>query len=665
MNLLERAKEAFQANPQDQGERELVAKVRSEVEKIRSSANRIAHEAIWMTNIAYLLGFDGLSFNTNTRQFVPINRASNYLRKQRLHVNKILPNAQNRAARLCKSPPKYDVRPENNDNEAKEDARFSLQVLTTKWDELRLDLKRIGLIMWLQQCGHAYIKVSWDAAAGQIVTDPESGESFHEGEVRVDVVSAFEVFPDPLAKTLEDARYVIHAKVRPLDYFKTQYPEKGHLVKEEPTWLMSLQYEQRINSINARGPSQGGLTDIAKDCAIEMVKYERPTPDHPKGRMIACANGILLEEKELPVGEIPFAKFDDILIGGKYYSEAVISHARPIQDQFNETVRRRAEWTKRLLAGKYVTARGSALAQESLNDESGEVLYYTPVPTAPDGGMPQAMQIPMIPQWAYQEEQALDQQFAEVFGISEVSKGQLPSATIPAIGMQLLVEQDDTRIGIMTEQHEQSWAIVGQLLLKYIQKNYKLPRKLKIAGKSLQYTVKEFTGDDVRALDVTVIRGSTVPGSKTVKRQEIMNSWQQGLLGDPADPQVRERVLGMMEFGDIQGVWQDYGLDMAQIQRGIEALEKGIPVNVNLKDNHQLWILELNRYRKGDKFDALPPEIQMLFESTIDQHADAIAQLSGQVPPPEAQALEGETAPVQPEILDQSTEMLENENNVV
>jgi transcriptional regulator with XRE-family HTH domain len=326
-----------------------------------------------MTNIAYLLGFDGLSFNTNTRQFVPINRASNYLRKQRLHVNKILPNAQNRAARLCKSPPKYDVRPENNDNEAKEDARFSLQVLTTKWDELRLDLKRIGLVMWLQQCGHAYIKVSWDAAAGQIVTDPESGESFHEGEVRVDVVSAFEVFPDPLAKTLDDARYVIHAKVRPLDYFKIQYPEKGHLVKEEPTWLMSLQYEQRINSINSRGPSQGGLTDIAKDCAIEMVKYERPTPDHPKGRMIACANGILLEEKELPVGEIPFAKFDDILIGGKYYSEAVISHARPIQDQYNETVRRRAEWTKRLLAGKYVTARGSALAQESLNDESGEV----------------------------------------------------------------------------------------------------------------------------------------------------------------------------------------------------------------------------------------------------------------------------------------------------
>ncbi len=214
-----------------------------------------------------------------------------------------------------------------------------------------------------------------------------------------------------------------------------------------------------------------------------MIKYEARSKDYPQGRLIACANGILLEDKELPVGEIPFAKFDDIQIGGKYYSEALITHLRPIQDQYNETVRRRAEWTRKLLAGKYKAPRGSGIAQESLNDDSGEVLYYTPVPNAPGNVEPVA--VPMIPQWAFNEEDRLDKMFNDISGISEVSRGTMPSASIPAIGMQLLTEQDDTRIGITTEQHEHAWARVGSLALKYAEKFWVMPRKLKIAGKAL------------------------------------------------------------------------------------------------------------------------------------------------------------------------------------
>lgn len=630
MALLARANEVLEQQFQSREDDELCTHVKSKVEQVRASANRIAHEAIWMTNIAYLLGFDGLSYSSNSRQFIPVNRASNYLKKNRIHVNKILPTIQNRLSRLCKNPPRYDVRPDTQDTDAKEDARYSLQVLGSLWEKLKLDEKRIPLFMWTQECGHAYVKICWDDTSGRMIKDPQTGEDVFEGEVRAEVVSPFEVFPDPLAKTLDEASYIIHAKIRSLEYFKAHYPEKGHLVKEESAWLLSMQYEQRINSLNSRGPSQGGLQDQLKNTAIELVKYEKPRKEYPNGRMISTANGVLLEDKELPCGEIPFAKFDDILIGGKYYSEAIITHLRPIQDQYNETIRRRAEWTKRLLAGKYITARGSAIAQESLNDESGEVTYYTPVPNAPNGGMPTPMQVPMIPQWAYQEEQALDKMFAEISGISEVSKGQLPSASIPAIGMQLLVEQDDTRIGVMTEQHEQAWAHVGGLILKYVQKYYKLARKLKSAGKSLAYTVQEVSGDKIKNTDVMVIRGSTVPGSKTLKRQDIMNTYKEGLLGDPNDPKIKEKVLGMIEFGDVQGLWQDYGLDMAQIQRGIDALEVGEVIPVNLLDNHDSWITELNRYRKSDKFDTLDETVKQNFITCINDHIDAQMKLSGQ-----------------------------------
>lgn len=624
---------------QTEEERALAAHVRTKIEEVRSSSNRIAHEGIWMTNIAYCLGFDGLSYNTASRQFQPINRASAYLKKNRLHVNKILPTLQNRLARLCKNPPKYDVRPETNDTEDKEAARLALQVLQAKWEDLHLDEKRIPLYMWVQETGHAWIKVSWDIAGGKPMVDPMTNELDYEGEVRVDIDSPFSVFPDPMAKTQEDMQWLIEAKVRPLDYFKMHYPERGDLVKEEQAWLLSAQYENRINSLNSRGPSQGGMQQTMSHSAIEMIKYEARSKKYPNGRMIVAANGILLEDKELPVGEIPFAKFDDIVIGGKFYSESIVTHLRPVQDQYNETLRRRAEWTKRLLAGKYRAARGSGLSQESLNDESGEILYYTPVPNAPNAGAPEAMQVPMIPQYAYLEEERLNEIINYISGISETSRGDSPNANMPAIGMQLLVEQDDTRIGVLTEQHEHAWARVGQLLLKHVEKFYEMPRKLKVAGKNLQYTVKDVSGSDLRGnTDVVVIRGSTLPGSKAIRRQDIINTFNQGLLGDPQDPKVREKVLGMMEFGDMGEMWQDYGLNMAAIKRGMEQIKQGIsiqvakpdvPVEVSEFDDHTLWIQELNRFRLGDEFQKSSPEIQLLVMNTIEGHLQAIVKLSG------------------------------------
>lgn len=590
-----------------------------------------------MTNIAYLLGYDGLTYNTTTRSFQPVNRASSYLKKNRIHVNKILPTVQNRLARLCKNPPAYDVRPESNGTEDKEAARLSLQTLEAMWEKLTINKKRIFLYMWLQQCGHAWGRVSWDVTMGDPLIDPLSEENMgYQGDVRFDACSPFEIFPDPMAKTDDDVleSWLIQAKVRKLDYFKANY-KKGDLVKEEGAWLLSAQYEQRINSLNNRGPSTSGMQEALKHSAIEMTKYEARSSKYPNGRLITVANGILLENKELPVGVIPFRKFDDTIIAGKLYSESVITHLRPLQDNYNEAKRRTSEWMKRMLAGKYKAPRGSELAQEAMNDESGEIVYYTPVPNAAGGVEP--ILIPPLPNWALTLQKQDVEDINDISGISEVSRGTLPSASIPAIGMQLLTEQDDTRIGVMTEQHEYAWAGIGSLILKYIEKFYVLPRKLKMSGPDLAYTVKEICGDDLKGnTDVMVIRGSTLPGSKTLNRQDIMNVYNGGLLGDPKDPKVREKTLDLLEFGDVTGVWEDMALDKNQIQRVMDALEKGEPVNISEFDNHVVWLLELNKYRKGDKWDTLSPEIQIHFINTMEGCLQALIKMNSPAPNPTA-----------------------------
>lgn len=605
------------ASAQSVDENKLVSHIREKVEECRMSGARIAWLGTTMTNIAYLLGFNGVYWDAVQRTYRSVAANNRYLSRNRLNSNKILPRAQNRAARLCKNPPKYDVRPESSDTEDKDAARLGLNVINMVWDVQKINQKRINLIMWVQEAGFAFLKTSWDPSLGRYIE--ELGE--WEGDIRVDVVSPLEVFWDPTAKTLSECSWLVHAKVRKLDYFKQNYPEKGELVKSEDAWITDLQYESRINSLNKSGPATSGTDIQLKNSAIELVYYEKPSLKFPYGRQITCANGILLEDKELPIGEIPFAKFDDVVVGGKFISESVITHARPLQDQITRLITKRAEWTNRLLAGKYLAPRGHGIAPEGFNDQSGEIIEYNPNNAAARQGEPTPIQVPMIPSYAYEEESTLENSLNDIFGLNEVSNGQLPSSSIPAAGMQILLEQDATRIGVITENHEHAYADVGRHILKFASKYYETPRLLKVTGRGLDYTVKNFKGADLRNNhDVYCIRGSTIPNSKALERQDILNAYQMGLLGDPGDPKLREKVLSMLEYGDLAEMWQDFAIDMAQINRDLDQIKRGIPPEVNEMDNHALHIQEKNRFRKSDKYLAMPEPLRALLEANIEEH---------------------------------------------
>jgi len=687
------APEPENADDQTPDEKKLVSYVMDKVTEARQHASRVAHEGVWLTNIAYLLGFDSVYYDTGTRAFKTLDGSQDIARRAALSVNKILPTIQNRLARLAKNPPKYDVRPESESNDDKEAARLALKVLRNVWDVQKIDAKRLELYMWVQQCGHAYGGVFWDPDLGDILPDPstvgqdlaaagapptpppaaatapdglinaetsldvspqaEATEMIMEGDIRFDVVSAFEGFADPMAKNFDECSYFIKAKLRRLDYFKVHWPQRGALVKPEGNILQSLQYEQRINSLNAGGPLQSGAQgEATKNAATEVIYYEKRSKKYPRGRQIVVANGILLENKQLPVGEIPYAKFDDVLIAGKYFSESVITHMRPLQDCINTNKTKRTRWLELLLAGKYIAARGHGIAQEALDDESGELLEYDPVPNAE---APHALDPPNIPAYAFTEDDTSEKAMYDIAGINEISRGQLPAAGMPAVGMQFLAEQDETRAGVVTEQHEHAWARIGMLILKYANKFYVTERRLKEKNRDSSYRFTRFTGQDLKGCsDVIVIRGSTLPGSKVLRRQEIVNSWQQGMLGEPHDPNVRHRVMEMLEWGDVAEMWHDQALDLAQIDWKLKRVEAGEMAPVHELDNHRLTIEELNRYRKTEKYERLAPGQvdpitgqlipgpRDLFDALLEAH---VAQLS-ELMDPQAAAM-AQTTPEQ------------------
>lgn len=657
MSLLDRARERLFASadgqplaPKDASEQSpedkaIVTYVKSKLETIRQSSARTAQEGINLTNIAYLCGFDSIYFDGVSKSFKPVASPSWLIKRNRVHVNRILPTVHNRLARLCKNAPRWDVRPRSGDEEDKDAARLAEQVIVQLWDALKINQKRIPLTMWLQQCGSSYFKVVWDTTLGEKKVNPkpkldengqETGEMEYEwvaeGDIRVDVKSYFQIFTDPMAKSWDELQYLIDATLRPIEYFPQQYPEFGPLVKEEDCWLNSLQYESRINSINTFTGTAGTAASQLKNSAIEISYYEKPSRKHPYGRHLIIANGVKLKDDILPIDELPYVKFDDIVVGGKFNAEAVITHLRPLQDQINRGKSMRAAWSNRMLTGKILSARGHNLGAESFNDQSGEIVQYDPLQNSPP---PQALQMPTIPQYSFNDEETMKTDMDDTAGINAASRGQMPSSSIPAIGMQLLVEQDDTRIGIETEGHEYSYADLGRILLKFVDKYYITDRLLKIVGENLEYSVKKFKGTDIRQnFDVKVIRGSTLPGSKVLKRQEIINLHQQGYFGNPQDPNVLQSVLSMLEYGDEYQAFKRHSLRMAQIQRGIQMIEvNSEKPPVSEFDDHALWLQNLDDYRISEKYMKLDQNQQSIVLDLMNEHTHWIMELTGQASP--------------------------------
>jgi hypothetical protein len=649
INIFDKIAKTFGRDPKDQGtplapvetaveqsseELELVRYIKDKIDLVRQSNSRIALEGVMFTNVAYLLGFDGVYFDTTYRQFRNVD-PKRRLSRQRFKINKILPSVQNRLARLTQNEPKYDVRPNSNTSQDKDCARLGIQVIDDIFDKQNFVEKNQDMLMEAMKGGVAYMQVVWDEMLGEPMFDPESDELIgYEGDIRLEVLNLLEVFSDPLAKSLEDAEWWIKAKVRKLDYFKDRWPDRGHAVKEEDVWLLSTIYDLKTNAMTSVGIVGAQTNEQTRNSAIEIVYHEKRSKNYPNGRKIVIASGILLEDKELPVGEFDLVKFDDILVGGRYHSEAVITHLRPIQDQYNITRSRMANWVKQHLGGKFMVAKGSGLMQEAINNGDSEVLEYNPVAGAPP---PMALEIPQIPQYAYEEIRELSGEFDFISGINEATRGVSPGSSVPFRAMALLVEQDQTRIAVQTTRNERGYAKLGSLILKYAGKNYKLPRMLKTAGDGLEYAVKEFLGADLQNnFDVVVLPGSTLPSSKVLKRQDIINAFQMGLLGDPGDPKLRSKVLKMLEFGDSDEMWREQALDTQQVKKLIASIADG---SVDLKnpghewDNHAFFIQEMNLYRKSDKFEEMSPRQKAEFNYIAEWHLNALVALTNpQIP---------------------------------
>jgi hypothetical protein len=580
--------------------------------------------------------------------------------------NIILPYWSREVARLGRNDPIFNVVQNTNDDEDVSAARIAEMVLQYLWRTLDMGRKYLEAREWLAALGTVFLQVGWDPRAGEHIRKPrlekvsspvldeqgnqtglelverpvldEKGrpvvDEFHLGEVSCQVLSPFEVF---LASShivdLERQPWIIKARVRTLSDIRMDYPLNGEDVTAEE---VAPGYAGRPMEIYQSGSVKPHDTSGNNDNQYAVVKemWERPSAQHPWGRLITVANGVLLRNAPLPFSQYNLVRIRRIRLPGQFWGESPIVSSIPLQKEWNKILSQVIEHRETMKKGKILVPTTAEIRKSAFTSEHAEIIQYNPI-----GGPPFQMQLHPLPADVWKELENIRETIMDMWSQHEVSQAFAPVGVRSGIAIEQLIEQDETTLGAIFTDITHALSEVGKRMLEIVEQHYTETRTLKVAGSERRPDVRDFVGADLRGnQDVYVNIGSALPQLKVTRHQEIKDRYQLGLYGPPSDPEVRKKVLKMLEDTVVEDIYSDDRLDESNAQRENKAMVEGRLVRVRPFDNHEVHLKLHNHHRKlyeVEQISARYPEVDLLFERHAQEHLEYMARQSADVADPQ------------------------------
>lgn len=597
---------------------ELIEETKKDFDERREK--RLSLERQWELNLNFQSGNQYVGINSRGELYE--KDLGTYYWQQRGVYNHIAPIMETRISRLLKVNPKVSVRPKTDDDSDVSGALIAEKAIEGLFDNVGFkDIVR-KVTLWSESCGTGFYKIVWDNDGGRELGVLD-GKKVKEGDVKITVVSPFEIFPDSLSREeIEDCVSIIHARALPVSKIKEMY---GVEVSGEDVDLSTLSVDNNITSLN-------GNKNILKNALVVIEKYEKPTEDFPQGRLITVAGDKLLYYGDLPYingkdksRTFPFVKQESIEEGGSFFGKSVIERLIPVQRAYNAVKNRKHEFINRLSTGIMMVEDGSVdvedLEQEGL--PPGKILVYRQ-----GSKQPQIMEGFEIPSEFNDEEERLILEFDVISGVSDVSSSSRSSLMHSGNALEILVEQDNERIVPSAERIRDAYLQVARHVIRLYSQFLAGVKMVKFSDDSDKTHVYYLDAKAVNS-DETFLRGENeLTENLYKKRDTVLKLYEQGLLTDEEGnirPSVKENVLSILGFSDLVS---NKGLSRLQTDR---ASKENLIIRKEEKeieeiDNDVIHIEEHTRFALSE-YDELSKEEKQRIFMHIKKHKDRIKKI--------------------------------------
>lgn len=543
-------------------------------------AERRPYELAWQLNMNFLMGNQYCSVSPRG---VIEQEEKNFYWQEKQVFNHIAPIVETRLARLSRVRPKMSVRPFSASQDDISSAKTATKVLESVGEQLALDKRISEATAWSEVAGTVFYKIAWDGGKGEKFAAKSGDVAL--GDVSVTVVPPFEIYPDSnVAANLDECGSVIHAKAYSASDVERIWGKKVEGSKIKVFAMGGERAAVGGYGYNSFIPSVTGETK--NDHVVVIEKYTRPSGEYPDGRLLIVAGDALLYSGGLPFVNqsqnqrvFPFVRQVAHEQVGCFWGASVIDRIIPVQRSYNAVKNRKHEFLNRLAMGVLAVEDGSVdtnnLEQEGLSP--GKILVYRQGADRP--GFLAAGNVPA--DFSYEEDRLLNE-FVIISGVSELARNSsAPASVSSGVALQILVEQDDTRLSISAEHIRQAVKNVAKHILRLYRQYAVAPRLLKIVGDANEAEVYYFSGSDIGSDDIVFETENELNDSPANRKNTVLELLRAGVLHD-RDGRLSEntkvKILEMMGLGN----WES-SFDLARLNRS-----KAEKENLTLADPEEL-----------------------------------------------------------------------------
>lgn len=526
---------------------DLVAAVKKDYE--RRAAMRRAYETAWLVNANFLAG--------NQFCFVGADGAldesdRDYYWQEKQAFNHIAPIYETRLAKLNRVRPKMSVRASSADEDDVKTARAASKILESTCRRMDFGGKTGVAASWSELAGSAFYKITWDASAGRKIGSVR-GKDVFEGDVRVDVCPPYEIFPSSLeSASVAECDSIIHAKAVSVDEIKRVYG-----VRVDPEPLETAAYSFALPSAATAGKTSAAFFREEKNCALVIERWTRPSSDLPGGEFAVVAGNKLLHYGELPYlnGEdfsrgLPFVKQDAVAVAGSFFGVSPIERLIPVQRAYNAVKNRKHEFLNRISMGVLAVEEGS-VDTDGLREDGlcpGKILVYRQ-----GSAIPRLLDAGRVPSDFGVEEDRLLSEFISLSGVSEIMRSSaIPSSLTSGTALQLLIEQDDTRLSVTAENIRTAVKNVAKQILRLYKQFAAQTRISRCVGESGEAELVYWKASDISCDDVVFDTENELNSTPAANRNLMFELLRMGLLHDEngkLSDETRFKILDSLGFG--------------------------------------------------------------------------------------------------------------------
>jgi hypothetical protein len=430
------------------------------------------------------------------------------------------------------------------------------EVLTYEWDRENMSVKTVRDAITMLVTGNMVTFLPWDKRTKN---------------VKATFVNPDNIFPDPLATSVDDAGYIIYARYYHKNLLKKWFPSKAKRFTGS-----AVNYSELVqhNDKNANVDDQILVLEIWAREHESIISHLDEGKTFSKGRVLTiCPElGVVLEDKENPYddGELPFAVGKDYDVPDKFWGEGEVAQLLSPQQHLNEINNAIIDNAKTTANSPWVIDKNSGIGEGKITSRPGLILRKNP------GTEVRREQPASMPNYVPETGNTLKGDMEQVSGIFDSIKGNSETGVYTAQGVLALQEAGQARIRLKVKLYEGYLTRVARMWVSRIKQFWKEERYVGVTRHDGSYDVKQFSKDALSfEYDVKITAGSTMPVNRGAML-DLMIRLAQTSMPDGQMLVDREAVVQYLPEEVKSSILRRMGGQQLQVEQQIEQLTASV-----------------------------------------------------------------------------------------